>query len=220
MIHHHPDTEMLTDYAAGSLGFGRSLCVSVHLENCPRCRSRVQQLDAVGASLLENLAPVAVAEDGLQQLLARLDGEPIRAIKPVVARPLEVPGVPRALAKLVPHGLENVAWQRVTRELDTAVLPVGEDRDQVSLIRMKPGGTIGEHRHAGDELTVVLKGGFSDHGGVFKAGDFVRLGRGNPHQPIAHQNEDCICLAVQDAPIQFTGFWSRMLNPFLRVRPA
>ena len=220
MIHHHPDTELLTDYAAGSLAFGKSLCVSVHLESCPHCRVRVRQLDVIGAELLENLAPVAPADDSLQQVLSRINGASVRSITPVIQRPIEVPGVPRPLAKLLPQGLESAPWQRVTSQLDTLVLPVGEDRNQVALIRMKPGGTVGEHRHAGEELTVVLKGGFSDHGGVFKAGDFVRLGCGNPHQPIAHQNEDCICLAVQDGPIQFTGFWSRLMNPFVRIHPA
>ena len=29
--------------------------------------------------------------------------------------------------------------------------------------------------------------------------------------------EDCLCLAVTDAPLRLTGRFTRMLNPFLRV---
>ena len=36
------------------------------------------------------------------------------------------------------------------------------------------------------------------------------------HQPQALGDEDCLCLAVTDAPLRLTGRFSRFLNPFLR----
>ena len=38
------------------------------------------------------------------------------------------------------------------------------------------------------------------------------------HTPTAAQDADCVCIGVLDAPIQFTGWKHRMLNPFLKLQ--
>ncbi len=217
MVHHHPDSEVLTDYAAGSLAFGQSLCVAVHLEGCPECRRRSSQLSQVGAELMNQLVPVAVEDGLLDRILGEIDGVSALPVVDIPASPIE--GVPRALRKLLPDGLDAVPWKRVTSRLQTAVLGVGDAANQVALVRIKPGGSIPEHRHGGTETTVVLRGGFSDRGGNYLAGDFVSLGEDDSHQPIAHQNSDCICLTAQNAPLQFTGFWGKIANPFISIHP-
>ena len=37
------------------------------------------------------------------------------------------------------------------------------------------------------------------------------------HTPTASKSADCICVGVLDAPIRFTGWPMRPLNPFLRL---
>ena len=223
MIRHHPETQLLTDFAAGSLPFGQALCVSVHLDSCRGCRGRVRALDGVGGELLQRLAPAPVADDTFGQLLARIDGEP--AVAASASAPAPAPssseaGLPRGLARLLPGGLRQAPWQRITTSLQTAPLSVGDDLTQVSLVRMKPGGSIGPHSHAGTELTVVLSGGFSDRAGSYRAGDFIALSRDDSHHPVAHQNEDCICLTAQDAPIRFLGIRGLLFNRFIGFQPA
>jgi putative transcriptional regulator len=217
MLHHHPDTEILTDYSAGSLPFGQSLCVAVHLESCEQCRLRARQLSQLGAELINQLLPVAVGDGLLDSILGKLDSAGDLAVPVSKAPPVE--GLPRSLGKLLPDGLDAAPWKRVTANLQTAILRVGDAANQVALVRIKPGGRIPEHRHGGTETTVVLRGGFSDQGGNYIAGDFVTLGEEHSHQPIAHQNSDCICLTAQDAPLQFTGFWSKFANPFISINP-
>ncbi len=217
MLHHHPDTEILTDYAAGSLAFGHSLCVAVHLESCDQCQLRARQLSQVGAELMNQLLPVAVGDGLLDSILGKLDSTREGSVPAPRVAPIE--GVPRALGKLIPNGLDAAPWKRVTANLQTAVLGAGDAVNQVALVRIKPGGRIPEHRHGGTETTVVLRGGFSDQGGNYIAGDFVTLGEDDSHQPIAHQNSDCICLTAQNAPLQFTGFWSKLANPFISINP-
>jgi putative transcriptional regulator len=216
MSQHHPDTETLTDYAAGSLAFGQSLCVAVHLEGCSDCHHRAQQLSMLGAELMSELPPAELDAGLLDSILGQLEG----AVPPApVSKPAAITGVPRALNKLIPAGLDAVPWKRIAPGLQSAILGVGDASNQVALVRIKPGGRIAEHRHGGSETTVVLRGGFSDHGGNFHVGDFVTLGRDDSHQPIAHQNSDCICLTAQNAPLQFTGFWSKLANPFISISP-
>ena len=215
MVQHHPEIDLLTDFAAGSLAYGYSLCVAVHLESCAQCQQRVRELSALGGELLHELAPASVDMGSFDKLMAEIDNQPAPRSKPQIK---PVPGVPRAMRKLAPAGLDALPWKRVTGSIQSADLPVGNAGSLVSLIRMAPGGTVGEHGHAGDELTVVLRGGFSDAEGVYLPGDFVALGEDHEHKPVAHHNEECICLTAQTGPIQFLGFWSRMLNPWLRLK--
>jgi putative transcriptional regulator len=73
------------------------------------------------------------------------------------------------------------------------------------------------HTHDGSELTLVLAGGFSDESGHFVRGDVAEADPSINHQPVADPGEDCLCLAVTDAPIRLTGPFGRLLNPFLRI---
>ena len=216
MTRHHPDTLLLTDFAAGSLPFGQSLCVAVHQESCQQCKDQIDRLNQLGANLMAKMEPAPVGDDLLDSILARLDeAEPAADTAP---RRAAAPGVPQPLAKLIPGGFDALDWKRLTSSLHSVTLPVGDDGNQVSLIRMRAGGEIGKHYHAGNELTVVLRGGFSDRSGVYDAGDFVALGVDDMHRPVAHQNEDCICLAAQDGPIRFPGLKGMLLNRFIGIQ--
>jgi putative transcriptional regulator len=64
---------------------------------------------------------------------------------------------------------------------------------------------------------VVLEGGFSDDRGTYHPGDFTFRQAGEAHAPRALPGQDCICLAVLDAPLRFTGWKHRWMNPFLTL---
>ena len=67
-------------------------------------------------------------------------------------------------------------------------------------------------------MTLVLQGGFSDERGSYHPGDFIYHSQHEAHSPKAFDDEDCICLAVLDAPLRFTAWKYRWMNPFLRLQ--
>ena len=69
-------------------------------------------------------------------------------------------------------------------------------------------------------MTLILEGGFSDGDGVYHKGDFLFRDADHSHAPTALQSEDCICLAVLDAPLKFTGWKHRWMNPFVQLHPG
>ena len=85
------------------------------------------------------------------------------------------------------------------------------------LMRIKSGTAMPTHTHEGCELTLVLAGGFSDENGHFLRGDVAEADPSVTHQPVADPGEDCLCLAVTDAPLRLTGAFGRLLNPFLHI---
>ena len=233
MIKHHPDMQLLTDFAAGSLPFGQALCISVHHELCPDCQRHVRSLNELGGEMLEQLSPVDIDDDLFSGIMASITEDmaadnggpastnPVSAFRFSSGTAESSPDpVPAALAKLLPGGLNAVDWNRATAALSTSLIRVGDEANQVSLIKMKAGGRIDRHSHEGDELTVVLKGVFSDERGTYQVGDVIRCSVDDKPQPIAPQIEDCICLAAQDGPIRFAGLKGMLLNPLVEFSPG
>ena len=64
MIEHHPDTDILMDYAAGSLAEPMSLVMASHLSMCGTCRGYVDELEAVGGALLSDIGPYSMGWHG------------------------------------------------------------------------------------------------------------------------------------------------------------
>ncbi len=231
MSAHHPDDLTLLEYSAGSLGLAQALAVSVHLGFCMQCQSQLRKLNALGGVLLSEANPASIGanddqipEQGDAQaksldksfdaLMARLESEEPENQKPktTVAK-----GYHNPLERYLPSSIDDLDWQQQTREIAkfdlTNVVDMGSAR--VALQKIKAGAKVPVHTHRGNELTVVLKGGFSDELGVYHAGDYIARDPSHHHSPTALQNEDCICLTVLDAPMRFTGPLMRWLNPLL-----
>jgi len=221
MTHYHPDQFLLNDYVAGSLPGAVALPIAVHLEFCAQCRAEVAQLSRLGAELFGGLDPVPVGDDAFARLLDRLDGKgAVPAVAPAPKRAERTrDGLPRALRSLVPGGVEELDWKRVSGSLRASRLGFGDPRREVSLQHIRAGGKVLAHGHAGSEITVVLRGSFSDADGRYQEGDFLVRGPDDEHRPVAAADGDCLCLAVMDAPIRLGGLLGRLANPFLRIHP-
>ncbi len=216
MSKHHPSQDLLMEYAAGTLPLAQSACVSIHIESCDQCRRQVQQMTELGASLLESLEPVAVGDAQLNAVLARLDEETPLAYDN--NRRDERDSTPAILQRLMRGDFSDLSWKNIGSSLRISYLKTGDPRHEFALYHIRAGGRIPNHTHHGSEMTLVLQGGFSDANGSYHEGDFLFRGPEDDHAPTALQSEDCICLAVLDAPLKFTDWRFRWMNPFLKLR--
>ena len=73
-----------------------------------------------------------------------------------------------------------------------------------------------QHTHHGNELTLVLKGAFTDETGLYARGDVAFATSDIDHQPVAEADEECLCFAVVDGGLRLTGPVGRFLNVFMR----
>ena len=85
------------------------------------------------------------------------------------------------------------------------------------LLYIPAGTAVPDHGHNGTEVTLVLKGAFEDEDGRFARGDVEVATEELNHTPVADISEDCICLAVTDAPLRFKGLLPRLAQPFLKI---
>lgn len=213
MSQHHPESLTLMEFSAGNLTEPHALCVRLHLDQCPHCRSRVDMLDSLGAVLMEQQPQVSVSASMFDRILDRIDSEPAVAdSEDSQRRPIG------PLQKLLGDDLNSLPWKRQLG--DISVLDISDrfpgQPEQVVLQKLSAGGKALAHTHRGIETTVVLQGAYADNKGVFEQWDFVVLNEQDEHKPFALEGDDCITLSVLSAPVKLTGTFARLLNPFIR----
>lgn len=233
MIRHHPEKEMLLEYAAGTLPWAQSLAVKAHLEMCPACQQQHQQLNGIGGTLLGNSDPQPVAGTAFDKLMQRID-RPDQGSSPEEALPVNdarqprpknpsadpaLASLPRVVGKLVAKN-GPLKWRRVSPALKMTRLKTGQDKYEVAFHRICRGGRTAEHDHRGQEIIMVLHGAFSDADGFYRPGDFLVRNPGEVHRPIATEDQECLCLSVVEAPVSVTGVLGWLVNPFLGFRPG
>ncbi len=218
-ISNHPQQELMAAYSAGSLPLSQALCISTHLEHCPECVRKLQRLDHVGSELMQQLKPAPASSELRDKLFARLDSltEDSGTEDSVEKVDQDADSaVPKCLRQFVDEGFDKLQWKRVSADIQSVQLCRDSNGARVELLKIRPGGSAIKHTHLGDEYTVILEGGFSDESGLYGEGDFLFRDNSDEHTPVATQHRECLCLAVTEGPIQFTGVFSRLLNPFVR----
>ena len=219
-IAHHPEEALLFDHAAGALDEGAALAVAVHLAFCPECRDAVARMETLGGALLDDIAPVALGSQALDAVYARItrmESRDVAARQPQTP-PEQSEPLPAPLRPYVGGGMRSLAWRRAGRVREARLALAGAGRWRASLVRMRGGAAVPAHTHAGTEYTIVLQGGYSDATGRYAPGDFACADPSLSHRPCADPGEECIVLAVQDAPVRLTGALARLLNPILASR--
>ena len=214
MINYHPDTRLLNEFSSGTLPLAQSVCVSLHLKYCDQCQRNHRRLQQMGAAMFEKLAPQQIDDSLLQSVMGRLDEE---APLSYATAPEEESDYPALMQRLMNGRYQELDWDRVNKDLRISRLRTGDRDNELSLYHIKAGGSIPQHTHKGTELTLVLDGSFSDEEGVYHEGDFLMRDAEHVHTPTAARTGDCVCVGVLDAPIRFTQWNYRPLNPFLKL---
>jgi putative transcriptional regulator len=199
---------LLAEYAAGTLGGPLHALVSAHLALKPDNRGFVRSLEALRAQEIDMVTPVALRRR--DEMLARIF-ETNASVSPRASAGDSV--VPEPIAALIGRDLSSVKWKTVLPGIREC--RISDDRNgEASLLWIKPGKIMPSHTHGGSEVTLVLKGGFTDASGHYRRGDIAIADSDVDHRPKADDDEDCICFAVSEAPMRLTGpiarFFGRM----------
>ena len=220
-VTHHISGELLADYASGALEEGWSLAVATHLALCPDCRRRLVTIEAAAGVMLEDLAEVPAAstdDSSWAALKARLEAAPaMKQASAEKAEPRKAGGIPAPLSDYIGSDYSALKWKALGLGAYQIPIPTGDRTVQARLLRIPAGKPVPEHSHGGRELTLVLKGAFRDGELVFGPGDLEETDDSVQHQPVATQDEDCICLAITDAPLRFKSRMMRLIQPIVGI---
>ncbi len=207
--------ELLLDYATGAAPEPVALAIATWLDLNPQMQRSYAALNSIGGSLLEQAVPAVLSSAGLATTLARLDGEvQDRVVAPHVM-PVTPSRVPATLRPYIGSDWDHLRWKSWVSGVEEYVIDTRRHGYRASLLRIRPGKSMPLHTHAGDELTVVLDGAYSDEAGHFGRGAVEIADSGVLHRPVADPLVGCVCLAVLSAPVQLTGMLGWMVNPFI-----
>ncbi len=216
---HHPEESALLDYAAGTSSEAAGLMIASHLALCPACRADVTRLEALGGAMIDDLAPTPMETANLGDLLNRLDAlDTTPEPAPVPAKPMSQSALllPQPLRSYVGDA-DALPWRKLGGGVDEVELAHAAGKgEHLRLLRIKAGGTVPRHTHAGNEMVMVLSGGFTDASGHYLRGDIGVSDALIDHTPVADADADCICLSFTDAPLRFTGPFGWLINRFVK----
>lgn len=211
-ISHHLTEDLIFGYSAGTLPEAVNLIVATHVSLCDECRAMLETCDAVGGAVLGMAEASEVSDDCLSGALQRIrDGAPQGTGAAAPRGPIPAP-----LHAYIGQSFDTVRWRSVGMGVRQSVLATSPEAT-ARLLHIPAGTAVPDHGHKGLELTLVLKGAFEDAEGRFARGDIEIANAELDHMPIADIGEDCICLAVTDAPLRFKGWLPRLAQPFVGI---
>lgn len=216
-IRHHPKDLTLAAYAAGQLDEARGVVIGAHLKLCAECRLAVADFEAVGGACLETVEPVAMSDSALDSFWLRAGRqEAAPAAASVLAANDFALDAAHPLARYLKEGVDAIEWKSVAPGLAQHVIPADGYRPGVlRLLKISPGVRIPKHTHGDEELTLILRGSYTDEVGEFRHGDLADLDEDVLHAPLATGDEPCICLIATSAPLRFRTIVGRIVQPFI-----
>ena len=221
MIRHHISDALLLNYASGSLSEGWALGVATHLALCPHCRARLADAEMLGGTMLETIecseVPVSSWDTIRSRIMQASDMEHAKPATQPYAKHQQQNGLPQPLRAYLGGDFDDLQWRSLGRGAYHIPVTTSDKTTTVRLLRIPAGKPVPEHGHGGNELSLVLRGSFIDGDDVFSRGDVEEAGSELVHQPVAAADTDCICLIITDAPLRFTNWFLRLVQPVLKI---
>lgn len=215
---HHPAEDQLATYAGGDMAEAPALVIATHLALCPACRRQVSDYEALGGELLSDLPEEQLATDSLTKTLTRLDGtnaepaRPPRSISPPAddSPLLPQPQVPQPLRDYMSQAwTARGTWRSVVPGLRTLKLKASGAK--VWMMELGAGRPIPHHGHRGQEMVLVLSGGYHDGETGYGPGDIQMSGPETTHRPVADDDGPCLCLVMVEGAIRPTSLLGRIV---------
>jgi len=220
--HHHLHESTLMSYAAGALPAPLSIVAGAHLEQCPHCRQRLREAEAIGSVLLEQTQPSTgdLRREQLRDaMLMRLATDvPAAAVSSRTVsreRPEADPDhLPASLHPYFGASLSGLRWRWMAPGVHCIR---AEQMPSLIMLKIAPGKCLPMHSHGRSELTQILRGSYNDALGLFATGDVADLDGDVEHQPVTAPGVPCICVSALDAPLVFSGWLARKVQRFVKL---
>tara|TARA_B100000575_G_C23120164_1_gene648096 strand:+ start:1494 stop:2123 length:630 start_codon:yes stop_codon:yes gene_type:complete len=197
--------QLIFDFAAGTLGYSKSIFASTYLYLNSKASKMSNTFETMlGDKLIEN--------DGINLKNLKFTD----CINKAETKVLKNTNDLNPLTNLI-GPIENIRWKQVYKgfkEYDPKI----DDKDQLKLIKMDPGASVPSHSHGGKEFILVLEGSFNDEYGQYKKGDIQINDQKIKHTPVACDKDGCICLAITERDVIFFGKYGSIFNLFTFIK--
>jgi len=215
---HNICEKLLMGYAAGVLPEAFNLVVASHLCLSDESRAMLCSYESLGGCVMNKCTGTKMNSGALEATLQKIKlccNDSTESDLPRKAKPC-IGLLPKPLQDYVGGDPDAIRWTRLGRGIKQAVLPTTKGAT-ARLLCVSAGQALPAHGHRGMELTLVLGGAFHDHSDRFARGDIQIADQQVQHQPVADQDQDCICLMATDARLKFKTLLPRLTQPFVGI---
>ena len=171
----------------------------------------------LGGYLLDSLEETPVSPTMMADVFRHEETPPPLYLSSQRASASSHPLLPAPIGEYVGGDVSELHWKRLAPKVHQVSIRTGDTRSTARLLRFQSGTIVPTHGHNGRELTLVLSGSLCDRDITLHRGDVSETDERTEHQPFAGSGEDCICLAVTDAPLRFKNIFARILQPFFGI---
>lgn len=207
---------LLIDYANGTLPLALEVLVESHISMNPASAKSIRMLLQLGGALLENSEPISLSEGSFEKLMAEIDSGVDKDQEIYTNVVNDNNSLPLPLRNYAQDISSPKNWKRIGIGLSEQAINFGDNFGSTKLYKIAPGYSVPSHSHDGNEVTLVLSGGFTDEYGTYGPGDISIQETGAVHKPVADEDGECIVLAVNEGPIVLTGPVGRLLNMLIK----
>lgn len=215
-INYHPEDDVLLKYVTGQFDTAYNIVLASHISQCLRCQNSVALHQEIGGQALREQAPSKMSISAMDLLdQAEPEKEEVPVLDEDYSEAFEMK-TPPILSTYLGKALDALKWQSLTPSLKQHVIK-SDGKAVARLLWMAPGKGVPPHGHQGEEMTLILSGGYYDGDEAYTAGDLHIADHKTPHVPVAMENKPCLVLAATDAPLIFKGLLPKMLQPFYKI---
>jgi putative transcriptional regulator len=122
--------------------------------------------------------------------------------------------LPRPVRDYMSGDMKALRWQFVQPGVRFAELLADDTGARMGLMRTQAGAAITPHGHSGEELTLVLSGGYRDGAQGFRRGDLQSVDENTTHELKTDVDGECLSLVMIRGPIRPTRWIARILRHF------
>ncbi|WP_169711795.1 ChrR family anti-sigma-E factor [Henriciella litoralis] len=207
---HSQISELYSAYAAGRLSTAFRLLVQTQMALRADVRRDIEQAEAISGAFFEAEERETLSPNAFETALKRIDAldegtaDQLHAAHLANERLTELMRLPEPLREKALEACAQSGWRRLTSGVSRLEIS-NQGTTHSHLYRIKPGASVPQHTHHGDELTLVLEGGFTDETGSYGPGDISLQTSQDTHQPVADDDGICLVYAVSDGGMKFKG---------------
>ncbi len=214
---YHPADDVLLKYVTGGFDTAYNIVLASHVSQCLQCQNSVALHQEIGGQALVEQKPVDMkisALDLLESSAPEID-EPPAPITSDYSQTFDIK-TPGILSTYLGKALDALKWQSLSPSLKQHVIKA-DGKAVARLLWMAPGKSVPPHGHQGEEMTLILSGGYYDGDEAYTAGDLHIADHKTPHVPVAMEDKPCLVLTATDAPLIFSGIIPKLLQPFYKI---
>ncbi len=222
-MNYHPADDVILRYVSGGYDTAYNIVLAAHISQCARCQNSVALNQEISGHALQSEAPAKMAvtasalldQDVQAEDMSEAICDTAHKAGPDFSETFNIQ-TPNILSTYLGKALDSIKWQSLTPSLKQHVIK--SDGNAVArLLWMAPGKSVPAHGHQGEEMTLILSGGYYDGSEAYRAGDLHIADHKTPHVPVAMEEAPCLVLAATDAPLIFRGLIPRLLQPFYKI---